>query len=268
MKCWEGSKASGIVWSSNSMMSPRSWVVFYSAFCDVSFIVFILSMTFFWIKIELPTTSVSREEFSFFSFWSGCVSWLLSPGNRVEGRGWWVLLLNQLAGLLFLLFPSPFLFAITRVLCYGITSFPFSCLSLCSGEEEGCLVLWEGRWNQGKFYHLGEQRSASSPHESHCCLKGSLEAPSSEPLSLGPWVGEMAPIIEAQVAPFSSLSSCFHLLSNLQQIVVVHQLRLLLHSLYPYESVTFFFCLLQFGTDSRVKEYLNGDWFSIVVIIV
>ena len=37
----------------------RSWVVFYSVFCDVSFIVFILSMTFFWIKIELPTTSVS-----------------------------------------------------------------------------------------------------------------------------------------------------------------------------------------------------------------
>lgn len=128
--------------------------------------------------------------FFFFFFWSGCVSWLLSLGNRVEGRGWWVLLLSQLAGLLFLLFPSPFLFAITTVLCYGITSFPFSCLSLCSGEDEGCLVLWEGRWNQGKFYHLSEQRSASSPHESHCCLKGSLEAPSSEPLSLGPheWV--------------------------------------------------------------------------------
>ena len=98
--------------------------------------------------------------------------------------------LFQQQSVLFLLFPSPFLFAITTVLCYGITSFPFSCLSLCSGEDEGCLVLWEGRWNQGKFYHLSEQRSASSPHESHCCLKGSLEAPSSEPLSLGPheWV--------------------------------------------------------------------------------
>ena len=64
-------------------------------------------------------------------------------------------------------------------------------MSLCSGEEGG-LVLWEGTWDQGKFYQLSEQRSACSPHESHCCLKGSLEVPSSEPLSLGPCVGERA----------------------------------------------------------------------------